>query len=216
MAGVTGVTTQRRTEMSTRKLLEAAAELIAELGYERTTLVAIGQRAGYSHGLVTQRFGSKDGLLHALVQRMTTDWAVVHLDTELNGADGIDGVEFLLREIRDSVLRQPTLGRALYSLMFEAVRIPALHADMVELHRELRQRVADVVEQARDRGEVRADVRPGAFAGLVVSTLRGAAYQWLLDPEFPYAETVTDLIATVRRDLAAGPTPPTDVPPEAR
>jgi hypothetical protein len=46
-----------------------------------------------------------------------------------------------------------------------------------------------------------------------VSTLRGASYQWLLDPEFPFHETITDLVAIIRRDLAV-----TDVPtpsPEA-
>ena len=61
---------QARSEVSTGKLLDAAAELISEGGYERMTLAAIGKRAGYSHGLVTARFGSKEGLLWALVDRM--------------------------------------------------------------------------------------------------------------------------------------------------
>jgi len=200
--------TQRRTEMSTRLLLEAAAQLIAEQGYERTTLVSIGQRAGYSHGLVTQRFGSKDGLLHALVQRMTTDWAASQLNPQIGPDSGLDGVAIVLQEIRDSVARDPGIVRALYALMFEAVRIPALHADMVKLHRNLRLRVAGAVRSARDRKQVRPDVDPDAFAGLVVSALRGAAYQWLLDPEFPFHQTITDLVATVRRDLAIA-RPPT-------
>jgi AcrR family transcriptional regulator len=43
--------------VSTRRLIQAAAELLTERGYERTTLAAIGERAGYSAGLVTGRFG---------------------------------------------------------------------------------------------------------------------------------------------------------------
>jgi AcrR family transcriptional regulator len=207
MDKVVGVTTQRRTEISTRRLLEAAAELIAEQGYEHTTLVAIGQRAGYSAGLVTQRFGSKDGLLHALVQRLTTDWATVQLDPQIGADSSLDGVTIMLEEIRESVGRDPGMVRALYSLMFEAVRIPALYDDMVKLHRSLRRRVTDAVVAARRQGQVRPDADPEAFARLVVSTLRGASYQWLLDPEFPFHETITDLVAIIRRDLAVSDVP---------
>jgi len=34
------------------------------------TLAAVGERAGYSRGLATARFGSKDELLRALVERI--------------------------------------------------------------------------------------------------------------------------------------------------
>ena len=50
---------KRRSDLSTSELLRAAARLIAEKGYGRTSLVEIATEAGYSHGLVTIRFGSK-------------------------------------------------------------------------------------------------------------------------------------------------------------
>ena len=43
-------------------MIDAAIELILEFGPEKTTLAAIGERAGYSRGLATYRFGSKAGL----------------------------------------------------------------------------------------------------------------------------------------------------------
>jgi len=69
------VAKQARAEVSTRRLLDAARDLIAEVGYHRATLALIAQRAGYSHGLVTRRFGSKENLLYVLVERMTVTWA---------------------------------------------------------------------------------------------------------------------------------------------
>jgi len=56
-------------------LLDAAADLIAEGGYEAMTLAAVGERAGYSRGLVTARFGSKDQLLEALGSFTATPFA---------------------------------------------------------------------------------------------------------------------------------------------
>ena len=51
---------QERSDLSTARLLDAAAELIEEGGYEAMTVAAVGERAGYSRGLVTARFGSKE------------------------------------------------------------------------------------------------------------------------------------------------------------
>src|SRR5437764_2201484 len=83
---------QARSELSTTRLLDAAAELIAEVGYDRATLAQIGERAGYSHGLVTRRFGSKENLLWTLVERMTVQWSEQRLRPSLAGLVGIDAV----------------------------------------------------------------------------------------------------------------------------
>ena len=61
-------TQAERTAESTRKLLDAAADLFATQGYDRTTFAQIAARAGYSSGLVAQRFGSKSNLLDTLVR----------------------------------------------------------------------------------------------------------------------------------------------------
>jgi AcrR family transcriptional regulator len=53
---------RRRTEGA---ILEAAKELFAETGYERTTIRAVAGRAGVDPALVMQHFGSKAGLFAA-------------------------------------------------------------------------------------------------------------------------------------------------------
>jgi AcrR family transcriptional regulator len=194
--------TRRQKDVSTRRLLEAAAKLIAERGYEKTTLLAIGREAGYSAGLVTQRFGSKDGMLHALVQRMTTEWGASQIAPRTASGDGLDAVAVMLEGIRDSATGNPDMVRALYVLMFEAIRIPVLHDDMVKLHRNQRAHLANAIENAQKHGEARTEVDGQQVANLMVAALRGISYQWLLDPEFPFQQTITDLIQLVQRDLA--------------
>lgn len=60
-------TQAERREASEQRLLVAAAELIAEEGFAAASLQRIGERAGYSRGLASQHFGSKDGLVSALI-----------------------------------------------------------------------------------------------------------------------------------------------------
>jgi AcrR family transcriptional regulator len=51
-----------------RGVLDAARELFAELGFERTTMRAVAARAGVDPALIYHYFGDKDGLLFAALQ----------------------------------------------------------------------------------------------------------------------------------------------------
>ena len=64
---------ERRSEAE-KRLLGAAAELIAETGPSGVTLANIGERAGYSRGLATHHFGSKGAMMQRLVDSVSTDF----------------------------------------------------------------------------------------------------------------------------------------------
>ena len=52
------------------QFIGAAAQVVADQGVAAATFEAIGRKAGYSRGLATQRFGSKQGLIEALVDSL--------------------------------------------------------------------------------------------------------------------------------------------------
>ena len=62
----------RRLDRRRRALVEAARQLFAEQGYEKTTLSEIVDRAGGSLATVYKLFGNKDGLLEAAVFERTS------------------------------------------------------------------------------------------------------------------------------------------------
>lgn len=47
-------------------ILEIAAELFCELGYERVSLRSISEKAGVSHSLIRHHFGSKEKIWHSI------------------------------------------------------------------------------------------------------------------------------------------------------
>ena len=63
---------ERRTE-SERGLVQAAIAVVSEEGVSAATFEAIGRRGGYSRGLVGQRFGSKLGLIDAVIAYLHDD-----------------------------------------------------------------------------------------------------------------------------------------------
>jgi AcrR family transcriptional regulator len=65
---------RRRDSAATREaLLDAAVELFAERGYDRTTVRDIAGRAGVNQALLFRYFGSKEALFAAVVARAGRD-----------------------------------------------------------------------------------------------------------------------------------------------
>ena len=186
---------QARSQLSTGRLIDAAAELIAEGGYERMTLVAIGERAGYSHGLVTARFGSKEGLLWALIEKMVDDWRETMLRPALVGKTGREAVQAMLDTFKTSWTRHPVRMRALYILIFEALLpVPALQERMADLHRDFREKLREDFDKAIAAQMLDPATDTGLAARLIISGLRGAIYQAMLDPqEISVDQALTDV-----------------------
>ena len=56
-------------EESRRRILDAAEELFADRGFDRTSFVDISERSGISRGSIPWHFKNKDGLVIAVVER---------------------------------------------------------------------------------------------------------------------------------------------------
>lgn len=190
-------TKQARSALSTRKLLDAAAELIAEVGLTNTTLAMIGERAGYSHGLVTRRFGSKEGLLLALVERMTIGWFETYVNPSIDEADGLEGLRIRVSTIEEGWSISTRRMRALYSLMFEAAiqPLPSLTEQIQQLNRIALQSTAEAATRGIQDGSIRADVDPQVVARQLTAMLRGVAYLVMTLPE---EVQVADAFADIR------------------
>lgn len=179
----TGNRQQQRSDTSTRRLLEAAGELISEVGYAGMTLAAVGQRAGYSRGIVTVKFGSKANLLAAVVDLITKGWSHKRWLPEIKDKNGLDGFLALISAIGDEFDRDTKGVKLLYALMFEAVQSnEELRRHFVDFHRSQRADLAEILRRGIKDGSVRSGIVVEDEAAAVVSGLRGIGYQWILDP----------------------------------
>ena len=198
-------TQAKRREDSERRILRAATKLIARRGYTKTTLADIGRAAGCAAGLVSHRFGSKEGLLRELVARIRAQFHRDRLDQALAGATEIDALGNVVDAYLDVLLVGEDRLRVLYVLMGEALGpVAELRDVFAEVDRDFRAIAASRLVAARDAGRLPADVDPDGEAVLFVALLRGVALQWLTAPRsFDLERTRADLKATLRARLGA-------------
>lgn len=169
---------ERRAE-SAQRLLAACVELIAEQGFERTTAVEIGERAGYSRSMVSVRYGSKEGLLHSLFdseikRRLLPDANLTGLDWVLGH---LDHATALLEQDRD-------LAKAFCVLIFEgAGAIPSVRQWYARWMIDYEAALLEHLEEARNAGQIDPAIDPACEAEQMVSYGLGICFRWTMDSE---------------------------------
>lgn len=192
-----------RRQQSEAELLRAAAELIAEQGVAAATFEAIGLRAGYSRGLVTQRFGSRQGLIEALIARLQGRIESLldarHLD-ECDGLEAVLGfVDIFLRNLADDGEM-----RAYFGLMAGAVAdMSDLRAPFAAAHKAVEVRLEALVLRGQAEGVIRSGVNADAAALMVGSLLLGLSTQLLIDPDMDLAPIRETSLAALRASFGA-------------
>jgi len=202
--------TPRRTQAerrarSERSLLEAAEQLIAEKGSSRTTLAEIGERAGYSRGLVSQRFGSKQDLVARLTRRIQREFQDGTLLPALEGQTGLDALLALVDAYLGGIDHSQGPGRAFYVLMAESLGpVPEIREIFAVANRDFRASIERRIAEGIEAGDIRRDVDAGAQATVVAGALRGVTLQWLVDPDaVDLHGTRRELRMTLERSLRA-------------
>jgi AcrR family transcriptional regulator len=170
-------TQRERREETERKVLAAATALIARHGSRALTLAAVGEAAGYSRGIVSHHFGSRENLLRAV---MRDAQAFALPDSAATAADWL--AQTVRAYLRNVTSRRPSAG-AFLQMWGEAIAAdPVLMPLYAEHDAGFRRLLAGKVRDGIRDGSVRADADPDAMAVALVGLLRGIALQLISTP----------------------------------
>jgi len=174
--------TQRREEAAA-SLLAAAMRVVARKGTQRMTMAEVGTAAGYSPGLAAHYFGSKAGLLQALVDKVGEDFAKALRASRRSGGD-TDWLKALVDAYFDGIQALGPGARTLLVLMADAIQEESDCAtSLVAFHRQTIEYVAAQLRRAKTRGEIRPGLGERRAATVIVAMLRGLLLARCLDRE---------------------------------
>jgi len=161
-----------RREGARDEIVEATLALLAERGFQATTMDAIAARAGVGKTTIYRRWGSKEELIAD---------ALGELRTEPATTEATDLRTVLLAYLHDQEreLADPLVGRLLPTILGELQTNPGFAAAWEDrVVRPRRQAIVDVLSGAIERG----DLRPGADPEVIADLLLGAPLLRILFP----------------------------------
>jgi AcrR family transcriptional regulator len=184
------VAQQERAIRTRKAILEAAAAVFEERGYEAATIAEILERAEVTKGALYFHFPSKEALAHGILEQAVT-------------TEGIHPQELKLQEILDIMLvlaarmpQEPTL-RSIMRLSVDRASRALVGTRWPEWTRLM----ADLVSDAKARGEIHQHVDPVGTARLLVCTWTGVQ---IVTDGLPEEYDLTAEIAALLQLLVVG------------
>ena len=177
------------------RIIEATRELLSESGLEGTTLKAICARAGIQAGSFYNLFASKEEAVLRVIAE-----AIAAADAEPLATD-TETVDDLIAAYGRFVEQQPELARIYVQLAASGgLTDEGVARRFLGHHQRRLQRLAAAIERCQP------DLAPTeitARAELVLATLNGLAFHWMLEPDFDLTSHADRLAAISRLRTAS-------------
>jgi AcrR family transcriptional regulator len=163
---------QERSRATRARLLEAAVECLAELGYQASTVALVAERAGVSRGAAQHHFPTRDALFTAALEHMSGVRAA-----ELRERAGARAGPLPTADVVDLVvgLFAGPLFRAALALWVAAAAEPRLRELVVPLEARIGRDVHRVVVELLAVDESRPGIRESVQATLDLARGLGLA-----------------------------------------
>jgi len=168
------------------------------------TFETIGEESGYSRSLVTQRFGSKLGLVQAVIDHLHARMMPLFTASSVAQRTGLDSLlaytELYLRKVAgDEGLR------SYFKLLSSSVADDdELRSAFAEEHERVRKGFAAHVRKAQSEGSIREELDADAFATLLGSLQLGISMQLLVDPTTKLDPLISAGTSVLRAGLVTG------------
>ena len=198
--------------LSDDRLLDGALELFAEVGFDGASVRELCRRLGVSHGLVHQRFGSKEKLWYAAVDRGFEDLAEEFLDAAVRADDDVDEIRRVMVRFLEVTASRP----ALLQVINQEATLPGPRLDHIvdQYLSPAIEVIEDVLSRLRAAGRVREVDAPvvyvlithgvGGVLSLTALADRLGLKEQRSDPDAYAAQVVDVILSGLIVDTPAG------------
>jgi AcrR family transcriptional regulator len=176
------MTQAERAALSDSRMFNATTLLIHEHGTHNTTLRDVGEKAGYSRGLASARFGSKEDLFRELMSVFDQRWSEEYR-AYIADRTGIAAFRASIDAIVHFVTSNSDYVRAMFILRYEMIgSSDAMRARLAAQHEIYQHDVERWIRQAIEDGGIKPGTSPERIAMQYCCFYFGIMYQWLVNP----------------------------------
>lgn len=180
------------------KILDTAARMFAQYGYENTSISQVARAANVSKALIFWYFDTKEKLYRSAL-RKTLEPYIITLD-DLEGLDEQAQIARLIELFAEFVRENVYSVRFFLSMMLQDERQPGEVIHRVsELYGVFRNLLAELIASGQRRGVFGEHCNPQLDAALIMAALDGVLIQNFLSDEF--VNDTGELIAHLKSSL---------------
>jgi AcrR family transcriptional regulator len=174
---------RRRRAETVERLLDAALETFAEIGFAAASVEDICRRGGFTRGAFYSSFRTKDELFGALFARETAR-NITLAETQLTGIEQeADPVAVGLERCLSALRADRTWVLVLTEYRLHAARHPEAAAALSDHLAALHDRLTGLIETVAARAGLALTVPAAQLAGAITALHDGAVLSRVLDPD---------------------------------
>lgn len=172
------LTARRRKE----QVLTAAAECFRRSGFHRTSMADIAAASGMRSGHIYHYFGSKEGIVEAIVARENSELGLL-VDEVKTATRSTDAATAIVDHMPQAAARYMDRGRAslMMDILAEATRNPEIAGLVQRADDEVRQAFYGLLGDASPETQSRCEIIAALLDGLAARALRNPALADTLD-----------------------------------
>jgi AcrR family transcriptional regulator len=167
----------RRAELS-----EAVWRIIEQQGMEAVTARTVAEAAGWSLGVLSHYFPSKDSLLQFAFD-LEGEHAYARLAKARASGQGVEALRAVVEETLPLDDERIAIARVWLGYMGRAVNDQRLYSSFERRFRRWRETITEALESAIDAGELRPDIDLEGAADTLMTFVDGICIQQIFEPE---------------------------------
>ncbi len=184
------------------RIVEAMRASVAEHGIAGSTFDRVAREAGVSRGLLHYYFGSKERLLVEVVRR-ESEVRGQSLDQAVAEATNADELIHALVRNLEEILGEGRSGMVIfYELLTLGQRNGEIAAELTELARRTRTRLAEALRSGSEAGVFELRAAPDDVAGFLFALADGVTIRRLAEPELDVRPLMDQAVLAARALLA--------------
>ena len=193
-------------EIRRRQIVDAAIRVMAEKGWNETSIDEITREAGVSRGLVSYHFKDKADLLSGVLARCQQASMDVGAIAAREARDPVERFRVVIRATIALTRDDPTIYEIFLHFMASGRAHPELGEQIRDAYRGFRGAWARSIRNGQDQGLFRNDIDADAAAAREIGAITGMALQGLLEPgSFSFEEVAKQTEDMMMDYLLGGP-----------
>jgi AcrR family transcriptional regulator len=205
-------TREQIKEQKKRRIIEAAAVVFAQNGYNRTNVADIAKQAQIGKGTLYEYFDSKEDLFFAVFEwffELMTAHTAVGID-QISGtaADRLRALSESLMGAWEQVLEVQTLFMEFWAAAGSSPKQEKFKEAFKTGYRTFRQIIGDLIREGIQAGIFRSDIDIDSLTSVMVGAWDCLPLQAWFDPEVNPAVVAREFMDVILKGLAADATAP--------